>query len=89
MYTWRGKNMEEFVQDYNKFLWCEINKSHLYLSPKIEANYRRNYHEGEVSQVTSAIFFLYFKTDKIKRFLSKLLLAAHRDPTSDRRNLNL
>ncbi len=80
MYMLRNKSLEEFVKDYNKFLWFEINKSHLWQSSKIEANYRRNFHEGEVSPVTSLIFYLYFKTDKVKRFFAKLLLAAYRNP---------
>ncbi len=83
-YYWKNKSVESFVNDYNQFIWEEIKKSNLYLSPKIEANYRRNYHDGEVSQVTSAIYFLYFKTDKVKRFFSKLLLSAYRNPYSDK-----
>ncbi len=88
LYSFKDKTLEEFIKDYNKFLWFEINKSHLFLSPKIEANYRRNYHEGEVSPVTSLIFYLYFKTDKVKKFFGKLLLAAYRNPYTDKR-LNL
>ncbi len=83
-YYWKNKSVESFVNDYNEFIWHEIKKSHLFLSPKIEANYRRNYHDGEVSQVTSAIFYLYFKTDKVKRFFSKLLMSAYRNPYSDK-----
>jgi len=86
MYTFRNPTLDQFVKDYNKFLWFEINKSNLFISPKIEANYRRNYHEGEVSPITSIIFYLYFKTDKVKRFFSKLLLATYRNPYSDKRN---
>ena len=84
-YSLNNKTLEEFIKDYNKFLWFEIKKSHLFQSPKIEANYRRNYHEGEVSPVTSLIFYLYFKTDKVKNFFGKLLLAAYRNPYTDRR----
>ena len=84
-YNLKDKSLEEFIKDYNKFLWFEINRSHLFQSPKIEANYRRNYHDGEVSPVTSLIFFLYFKTDKVKKFFGKLLLAAYRNPYTDRR----
>ncbi len=85
MYTIQNKTLEEFIKDYNKFLWSEINRSNLNLSPKIEANYRRNYHDGEVSPVTSLVFYLYFRTDKVKRFFSELLLAAYRNPYSDKR----
>lgn len=88
LYSLKDKTLEEFIKDYNKFLWFEINKSHLFLSPKIEANYRRNYHDGEVSPVTSLVFYLYFKTDKVKKFFGKLLLAAYRNPYTDKR-LNL
>jgi len=84
MYKWKNPTLDVFVKDYNSFLWYEIKKSNLFLSPKIEANYRRNYHDGEVSQVTSAVFFLYFKTDKVKRFFSKLLMSAYRNPYSDK-----
>jgi len=88
-YLYRNKSLEEFVKDYNKFLWYEINKSHLFQSPKIEANYRRNYHDGEISEVTSAIFYLYFKTDKVKRFFAKLLLAAFRNPYTGTANIKV
>ena len=60
MYTIRNRSLDNFINDYNSFLWTEIKRSNLNLSPKIEANYRRNYHEGEVSPVTSTIFYLYF-----------------------------
>lgn len=83
-YLWQNRSIDQFIKDYNCFLWCEIKKSHFNMSPKIESNYRRNYHEGEVSPVTSLIFYLYFKTDKVKRFFSKLLLAAYRNPYSDK-----
>ena len=83
-YYWKNKSVESFVNEYNQFIWHEIKKSHLFLSPKIEANYRRNYHDGEISRVTSAVFFLYFKTDKVKRFFSKLLMSAYRNPYSDK-----
>jgi hypothetical protein len=79
-YMLRNRTLEEFVKDYNSFLWLEIDKSHMFQSPKIEANYRRNYHDGEVSPVTSIIFYLYFKTDKVKRFMAQLLLSAYRNP---------
>jgi hypothetical protein len=79
-YLWRNKTLDQFVKDYNSFICFEIDKSHMFQSPKIEANYRRNYHDGEVSPVTSLIFYLYFKTDKVKRFIAKLLLSAYRNP---------
>ncbi len=87
MYTFRNVTLEQFVKDYNNFLWQEINKSNMYLSPKIEENYRRNYHDGEVSPVTSLIFYLYFNTDKFKKFLARLLLAAYRNPYTDKRSI--
>lgn len=83
VYLWRGRTIENFIYDYNKFIQHEIKKSHQYLSPKIEANYRRNYHDGETFPVTSLIFYLYFKTDKVKRFFAKLLTAAYRNPYSE------
>lgn len=73
-------DLDQFVNDYNQLIWDGINASHNYLSPKIEANYRRNYHDGEVSPVTSLVFYLYFKTGRVHRFLAKLLAAAYRNP---------
>lgn len=87
-YALRNKSLEEFVEDYNTFLWSEIKKSHYNLSPKIEANYRRNYHEGEVSPITSLVFYLYFKTNKVQKFLSQLLISAYRNPyTNKQKNI--
>ena len=54
--------------------------SHLGMSPKIENNFRRNYHDGKVSPITSMVFFLYFKTNKLPRFLSKVLISSYRNP---------
>ena len=75
--------MEQFIIDYNDFIWKEINGSHLGMSPKIENNYRRNYHDGEVSPITSMVFFLYFKTSKLPRFLSRVLASSYRNPNLD------
>lgn len=83
-YLWRNKSVEDFIKDYNNFLWQQIKKSHNNYSPKIEANYRRNYHDGEVSPVTSLVFYLYFKTDKVKRFFAKLFIASYRNPYTDK-----
>jgi hypothetical protein len=83
-YSYRNCSIEQFITEYNKFLNYEIKKSHFFLNNKIEANYRRNYHEGEVSPVTSLVFYLYFKTDKTKRFFAKLLAAAYRNPYTDK-----
>jgi len=54
------------------------------MSPKIEANYRRNYHDGETSPVNSVIFYMYFSGSKVKRFFSKILYATYRNPYSDK-----
>jgi hypothetical protein len=81
-YKHRHRSLDDFISDYNKFLNHQIKRSHNNLAPKIEASYRRDYHEGEVSPVTSLIFYLYFKTDKVKRFASQILLAAYRNPYS-------
>lgn len=85
-YGLRNCSVEQFVTEYNKFLNFEIKKSHFFLNRKIEANYRRNYHEGEVSPVTSLVFYLYFKTNKVQRFFAKLLAAAYRNPYTDRQS---
>lgn len=82
-YLNRGKTVEQFIVDYNDFLWKNISSSHLGLSPKIENNYRRNYHDGEVSPVTSLIFFLYFKTGSWSRYLARVLAASYRNPSVD------
>jgi hypothetical protein len=84
MYVWKNNSIEDFVNDYNKFLWFETKKSHMFLSHKIEANYRRNYHDGEVSPATSLVFYLYFKTDNVKRFFSRLLASAYRNPYTEK-----
>ena len=73
-------NLVEFCYEYNKFLQNEISLSHNHLCPKIEDNYRRNYYQGDVSKVTPLIFYLYFKTDGLRKFMSKLLQSAHRTP---------
>jgi len=79
-YLNRGKTWEQFIIDYNHFLWKEISKSHLGMSPKIENNYRRNYHDGEVSPITSIVFYLYFKTNCWSRFISQVLVSSYRNP---------
>lgn len=86
LYLWKRPSVEQFIKDYNTFIWYEIKKSHNFMSPKIEANYRRNYHDGEVSPITSLVFYLYFKTDKVKRFFSKLLVASYRNPYATLQN---
>lgn len=82
--SYRNKTLENLVTEYNSFVNCEIKKSHWNLSPKIEANYRRNYHDGETSPVTSLIFYLYFQSSKLKRSMASILAAAYRNPYSDR-----
>lgn len=81
LYPW--KSVEQFILDYNNFLWRGISKSHLGMSPKIENNYRRNYHDGEVSPITSLIFFLYFKTNNWSKYLSNILASSYRNPNTD------
>jgi hypothetical protein len=56
------------------------------MSPKIEANYRRNYHDGETSPVNSVLFYMYFSGDKLKKWFSRVLYAAYRNPYSEKRN---
>jgi hypothetical protein len=85
-YMFWNKSVEDFVKDYNTFIQSEIKRSHQYLSPKIEANYRRNYHE-DASSVTSTIFYLYFKTDAVKKFFAKLLYRAYRNPLTNRQTV--
>ena len=75
--------MEQFIIDYNDFIWKEIFGSHLKMSPKIENNYRRNYHDSEVSPITSMVFFLYFKISKLPRFLIKNLISSYRNPNKE------
>lgn len=83
LYTWRNRTVEDFVLDYNAFLWSQINKSHLYLSPKIEANYRGNYYDSNKgSAIDSTIFYLYFRRSKVQRFISRVLNSAYRNPVS-------
>ena len=82
----RNSNLDSFIVKYNLFIRDGIEISHNHYSPKIEANYRRNYHDGEVSPVTSLIFYLYFKTGKVHKFLSKVLSAAYRNPYTDRQS---
>ena len=79
------KNMtiEEFIIEYNKFIEEEVKASHNGVSPKIEANFRRNYHEGDIAPVNGLIFHLHFKNDGVKNLFAKLLHAAHRSPYSD------
>jgi hypothetical protein len=81
-YSLASGSLDDFVKDYNSFLWNEIKSSHNFLSNKIEANYRRNYHDGETSPVTSLIFYLYFKTGKVQKFIGQVLAAAYRNPYS-------
>jgi len=83
VYLNTGKSVEQFIIDYNNFIWKGVSKSHLGMSPKIEYNYRRNYHNGEVSPVTSLIFFLYFKTNKWSKYLSNILASSYRNPATD------
>jgi hypothetical protein len=83
---WRTTTVEDFIKDYNSFIQQDIKKSHFGLSPKIEANYRRNYHE-DASAVTSTVFYLYFKTDKVKQFFAGLLYRAYRNPLTDRQKV--
>jgi hypothetical protein len=80
------KSVEDFIKDYNTFINSEIKRSHFNLSPKIEANYRRNYHE-DASAVTSTIFYLYFKTDRVKQFFAKVLYAAYRNPMTNNQKI--
>lgn len=70
-------NLDEFCVKYNEFLQKDISASHNHLSPKIEDNYRRNYYQGDTSKVTPLIFYLYYKTCNVKKFLGKLLQSAH------------
>jgi hypothetical protein len=75
--------IEEFIVAYNSFIEVEIKSSHNNVSPKIEANFRRNYHEGEISPVTGLIFHLNFRNDHVKNLFAKLLHSAYRNPLSD------
>jgi hypothetical protein len=83
VYQNRGISFEKFIADYNDFLWKSISKSHSGLSPKIASNYQRNFHDGEVSPVTSLVFFLYFKTNSWSKSLSRVLVSAFRNPQTD------
>ena len=76
--------VDDFINAYNNFLWKSIAESHGNLSPKIEANYRGGYHEGNVSPVTSLLFNLYFQHDKFKRFISKVLASSYRNPYTEK-----
>jgi hypothetical protein len=69
--------LDEFCVKYNEFLQKEISASHNGLSPKIEANYRRNYYQGDTSKVTPLIFYLYYKTCNAKKLFANMLLSAH------------
>jgi uncharacterized membrane-anchored protein YjiN (DUF445 family) len=82
--AYKNYTVEEFIIEYNRFLESEITASHNNVSPKIEANFRRNYHEGEISPVTGLIFHLHFNNDRIKNFFAKLLQSAYRNPNSDK-----
>jgi hypothetical protein len=82
--TYKNYTIEEFIVEYNRFIESEIIASHNNVSPKIEANFRRNYHEGEISPVTGLIFHLHFNNDRLKNLFAKLLHAAYRNPYSDK-----
>lgn len=78
-----GATFETFIRDYNAFLWKQIDNSHGGYSPKIQNNYQRNFHDGEVSSVTSLIFFLYFKTNSWSRRVASVLFSSFRHPNTD------
>ena len=73
-------NVNEFCYQYNDFINEEIEKSFNYNAPKIEANYRRNYYQGETSKSTALTFFFYYKACCWSRMISKVLRSAHTKP---------
>ena len=78
-----GGSIADFVLDYNKFLWQNINQSHGGYCHKIQANVQGNFHES-VSKYDKLVYYLYFqqnsKMSKVKKFLSSVLASAYKDP---------
>ena len=73
-------NINQFCQLYNEFLNQEIDLSFNFNSPKIEANYRSNYYQGETSKSTALTFYLYYKACGLLRIFAKVLRSAHVKP---------
>ena len=84
-----SKNYEDFIEDYNQFLWKQIKCSHLYMSPKIDDNYSRTLYDGENSKYTSLVYYLYFKTSNISRFISRVLSSSYRNPYLDKQKKSI
>lgn len=74
-----GDDMDAWCKKYCMLIEALIDKSHNYLSPKIQANYD-NYENSTIQPLNATIFYYFFSADRTRRTIAQWLLATARYP---------
>ena len=85
LYALKTCSVQDFILDYNKFLWKEVKRSHYHLNHKIAASVKGNYHE-ETSQADKFVHYLYFQQ---KEYLAKVFSSSFNNPNKKTLNKSL
>ena len=73
------KSLEDWCHNYSLLIESLIDKSHNYMSPKIQANYD-DFADTTIKPLNSTIFYYFFSGDRARRTFAQWLLATARYP---------
>ena len=85
LYSLKTCTVADFIEDYNKFLWNSIKKSHFGISHKIQASVQGNYNSSN-SRYDKLFYHLYFQGCNYRKLIAKILSSAYIDPRKSSRD---
>jgi hypothetical protein len=72
--------LKQFSDIYAESLRNQVEVSHNFLCPHIDANYYDDYEKRSVSPISSTVFYFFFSAHKARRQFAQVILSAARYP---------
>lgn len=72
--------LKQFSSIYAESLRNQVQVSHNFLCPQIDANYYDEYEKRSASPVSSSVFYFFFSANRARRQFAQVILSAARYP---------